>query len=76
MNKLVKWLNKKEAEILNLKVKENEANRKQARYYLTQEQWDFVLRQRTKQNKRKFEEKQKKLNKKGKIELTVEKLQS
>ena len=38
MNNIVKWLNKKEAEILNLKVKENEANRRQSRYYLTQEQ--------------------------------------
>jgi len=76
MNKLVKWLNKKEAEILNLKVKENEANRKQARYYLTQEQWDFVLRQRTKPNKRKFVETQKKFDKDGEIVSTVEKLQS
>ena len=76
MNKIVKWLNKKEAEILNLKVKENEANRKQARYYLTQEQWDFVLRQRTKPNKRKFVETQKKFDKDGEIVSTVEKLQS
>ena len=66
MSKLVKWLNKKEAEILNLKVKENEANRKQARYYLTQEQWNFVLRQRTKPNKRKFVETQKSLTKTAK----------
>jgi hypothetical protein len=76
MSKLVKWLNKKEAEILNLKVKENESNRKQARYYLTQEQWDFVLRQRTKPNKRKFVETQKKFDKDGEIVSTVEKLQS
>ena len=76
MNKIVKWLNKKEAELLNLKVKENEANRKQARYYLTQEQWDFVLRQRTKPNKRKFVETQKKFDKDGEIVSTVEKLQS
>lgn len=76
MNKIVKWLNKKEAELLNLKVKENEANRKQARYYLTQEQWDFVLRQRTKPNKRKFVETQKKFDKDGEVVSTVEKLQS
>lgn len=76
MNKIVKWLNKKEAELLNLKVKENEANRKQARYYLTQEQWDFVLRQRTKPKKRKFVETQKKFDKDGEIVSTVEKLQS
>tara|TARA_R110000772_G_scaffold115948_1_gene220909 strand:- start:1742 stop:2968 length:1227 start_codon:yes stop_codon:yes gene_type:complete len=76
MSKIVKWLNKKEAELLNLKVKENESNRNQARYYLTQEQWDFVLRYRTKPNKRKFVETQKKFDKDGEIVSTVEKLQS
>ena len=76
MSKNVKWLNKKEAELLNLKVKENESNRNQARYYLTEEQWDFVLRYRTKPNKRKFVETQKKFDKDGEIVSTVEKLQS
>tara|TARA_R110001599_G_scaffold69420_2_gene195824 strand:+ start:7863 stop:9089 length:1227 start_codon:yes stop_codon:yes gene_type:complete len=76
MNKIVKWLNKKESELLNLKVKENESNRNQARYYLTEEQWDFVLRYRTKPNKRKFVETQKKFDKDGEIVSTVEKLQS
>jgi len=76
MSKNVKWLNKKESELLNLKVKENESNRNQARYYLTEEQWDFVLRYRTKPNKRKFVETQKKFDKDGEIVSTVEKLQS
>ena len=76
MSKIVKWLNKKEAEILEFKVKENEANRKQARYYVTEEQWDSVLKQRTKPNKRKFVETQKKFDKDGEIVSSVEKLQS
>ena len=76
MSKIVKWLNKKEAELLEFKVKENEANRKQARYYLTEEQWDSVLKQRTKPNKRKFVETQKKFDKDGEIVSSVEKLQS
>ena len=76
MSKIVKWLNKKEAELLEFKVKENEANRKQARYYLTEEQWDSVLKLRTKPNKRKFVETQKKFDKDGEIVSSVEKLQS
>ena len=76
MNKIVKRLNKKEAEMLEFKVKENEANRKQSRYRVTEEQWDLVLKLRTKPNKRKFVETQKKFDKDGEIVSSVEKLQS
>lgn len=46
MGKIVKWLNKSEAELLELKVKENVKNRTQNRYYVTQEEWERVLGKR------------------------------
>ena len=54
MDKLVKWLNKSEAEFLELKVKENAKGRTQNRYRITEEQFDSVLRLRATPNKRKF----------------------
>ena len=48
MSKAIRWLSKKEAEVLDFKVKENKGNRTQARYSLTEEQWHSVLKQRTK----------------------------
>ena len=46
MGKIVKWLNKSEAEFLELKVKENVKNRTQNRYYVSQEEWEKVLGKR------------------------------
>ena len=76
MDKLVKWLNKSEAEFLEFKVKENAKGRTQNRYRITQEQFDSVLRLRATPNKRKFIETIKKLDKNGKIISSTEKLQS
>ena len=76
MSKAIRWLSKKEAEVLDFKVKENKGNRTQARYSLTEEQWHSVLKQRTKPNKRKFIETQKKFDKNGDVVSSLEKLQS
>ena len=76
MSKTIRWLSKKEAEVLDFKVKENKGNRTQARYSLTEEQWHSVLKQRTKPNKRKFIETQKKFDKNGDVVSSLEKLQS
>lgn len=46
--KKVKWLHQKEAQFLNLKPKKNEKNRNQARYRLTENQWNDVLSLRNK----------------------------
>lgn len=46
MDKLTKWLKPKEAELLNIKVKENEKGRKNARYNITKSQWQDVLNYR------------------------------
>ncbi len=46
MSKQVRWLSKDEAKKLNLKVKENEKNRSQARYRITFEQWRNILKDR------------------------------
>ena len=76
MSKTVRWLSKKEAEVFNFKIKENKKNRKQSRYFITDEQWHSVLKQRTKPNKRKFIETQKKFDKNGEVVSSLEKLQS
>ena len=74
--KSVRWLSKDEAISLNLPPKENDGNRKQNRYYLSVEEWNFITNKRTKPNPRKFVETQKKFDKKGEIVSSVEKLQS
>ena len=76
MSKLIKWLNKSEAHFLGLTVKEDAKNRKQNRYYVTEEQFNEVLRLRTTPNKRKFVETIKKLDKNGSVISSTEKLQS
>lgn len=76
MSKTVRWLSKKEAEVFNFKIKENKKNRKQSRYFITDEQWESVLKQRTKPKKRKFVKTQKKFDKNGKVVSSLEKLQS
>ena len=74
--KKVRWLSQKEALLLELTPKENDGNRNQNRYYLSSEEWDFIISERTKPNKRKFVETQKKFDKDGEILSSVEKLQS
>ena len=76
MDRLQRWLNKSEAEFLELKVKDNAKGRTQNRYRITQEQFDSVLRLRATPNKRKFVETIKKLDKNGKVISSTEKLQS
>ena len=76
VNKKGRWLSQKEAILLDLTPKKNDGNRNQNRYQLLPEQWDFIISKRTKPNKRKFVETQKKLDKNGEILSIVEKLQS
>ena len=76
MDRLQRWLNKSEAEFLELKVKENAKGRTQNRYRITEDQFNEVLRLRATPNKRKFVETIKKLDKNGKVISSTEKLQS
>ena len=76
MTKLHKWLNKGEAKMLGLKVKENAKNRKQNRYVVTPEQWEEIKSVRATPGKRKFVETIKKLDKNGTVISSTEKLQS
>ena len=46
MNKKTRWLVASEAELLGLKIRKNEGKRKNARYYINQEQWELVLSER------------------------------
>ena len=76
MSKLVKWLSRSEAEFLDLTPKENAKGRTQNRYYVTEEQFQAILYNRAKPNKRKFVETIKKLDKNGALISSTEKLQS
>lgn len=76
MSKSARWLSQKEAKLLEFKVKENDGNRKQNRYQVSDEDWEFIQSQRTKAKKRKFVETQKKFDKNGNIISSVEKFQS
>ena len=76
MAKTHRWLNKKEAKFLGLKEKEYEKGRNKSRYYLTDDEYEEVLRVRTTPNKRKFVETIKKLGKNGQVLSVTEKLQS
>jgi len=49
MSKFVKWLNDSEAEILGFEPKEVKRDgRRQARYYITEDQWHYILNLRNK----------------------------
>ena len=76
MAKKTRWLNKKEALDLGINPKPNEKNRTQARYYLTEEEFESVILKRQQPNKREFVEVQKKFDKDGEVSSTLEKLQS
>jgi hypothetical protein len=76
MEKSRKRLFKSEAEFLGLNVKENEFNRSQAKYYISDEHWHLILSKRSKPKKRKFVQTIKKLDKNGTTISSVEKLQS
>ena len=71
-----RWLNSKEAIELGLEPKPNSKNRKQARYYLSDSDWETVRIKRETPNKREFIEVQKKFDKDGEITSTLEKFQS
>jgi len=75
-NKIRVRLSKSEAEYLNLKVKENDKGRKNTRYNITEDQHNEITKIRTTPNKRKFVETIKKLDKKGNLISSTEKLQS
>ena len=74
--KLRKRLKPFEADLLGFKIKPNNVGRKTAMYYVTDEQWDLIVYNRTSPNERKFIETQKKIGKDGEILSTIEKLQS
>ena len=76
MSKIVKWLNKKEAEVLGFKVKENAKGRTQNRYYLKETELEDLRTLRLQLPRRKFVETQKKFDKDGEILSSVEKLQA
>ena len=77
MGKSTRWLSKFEAVKLDLGfIKENEKGRKNARYNITEEEWESVLIDRRTPNKREFVEVQKKFDKAGEISSTLEKFQS
>ena len=76
MKKNHKWLSKSEAVYLGLNPKEDAKGRKQNRYYITEEDFETVLKNRATPNKREFVETIKKLGKEGQVISTTEKLQS
>ena len=76
MIKARKWLYKSEAQYLGLTVKENQRGRTQARYPITEDQYQEITSLRVKPNKRKFVETIKKLDKNGALISSTEKLQS
>jgi len=71
-----KRLSKKEALHLGIEPKANEPNRKQARYWITKEQAEYIDKKRSTPKKRKFVTTQQSKNKDGVIQSTIEKLQS
>ena len=71
-----RWLYKKEAKKLGLKVKENQKGRENARYTISDEDWLVIYSNRMKPNKRNFVEVIHKKDKDGDIISTTEKLQS
>jgi len=76
MTKKARWLNKKEAELLGFRAKENDGKRNQNRYQVEEEDWEFIQAKRSAPNKRKFVETIQKLDKDGNSISTVKKLQS
>lgn len=76
MAKTHRYLSQLEAKQLGLPPKENQVNRKQARYYLTPEEWEAVIINRQTPNKREFIEVQRKFDKDGEITSSLEKFQS
>jgi hypothetical protein len=75
-NKVRVRLKSSEAQYLGLRIKKNDKNRGNARYQLTQDQYDDITTVRTTPNKRKFIETIKKLDKNGNTISSTEKLQS
>ncbi len=76
MAKINKYLSPEEAIQLGFTPKPDEKRRKQARYYVTVEQYDFIKEQRTSPNKREFVETIKRLDKHGQVQGTIERLQA
>jgi hypothetical protein len=76
MSKNVRWLNKKEAEFLGFKPKENDGKRNQNRYSVEDEDYHLILSKRNKPKKRKFVKTIEKFDKNGVTLSSIEKLQS
>tara|TARA_R110000803_G_scaffold210568_1_gene282726 strand:+ start:31077 stop:32291 length:1215 start_codon:yes stop_codon:yes gene_type:complete len=74
--KIRKLLYPNEAAELKLKVKANEPFRKQAKYYIEEEDYQAILKERETPRERKFVNTQNKLDKNGEIVSTLEKLQA
>jgi len=71
-----RWLTKLEAIKLGLQPKESEKGRSNARYRISEEDWETTVINRNIPNKREFVEVQKKFDKDGEISSTLEKFQS
>ena len=76
MAKIRKRLYSYEAKILGFEPKENAKGRTQAQYYISEEQWEVVLKGRITPNEREFVNTQNKYGKNGELLSSVEKLQS
>jgi hypothetical protein len=70
------YLTDSEAILLGFKINKLQEGKKKARYMLSEEQLDLIIKKRTKPKKRKFVETQKKFDKNGEVISSVEKLQS
>lgn len=76
MAKIRKLLYPNEATLLGYEPKENLKDRNQNRYYVSPEEWEFILHRRQTPNEREFVETVRKLDKNGNVTSTIEKLQS
>jgi len=76
MKKVRRRLNDNEASYLNLTIKKPEKDRRNPRYYITNEQYKEILYNRSLPKERQFVETQIKKGKNGEVISTLEKLQS
>lgn len=76
MKKTLRYLSKNEAEVLGLDVKPNEKFRRKARYYISEDEWSNIQRDRFTPKSRSMVETQVKYDKNGDVLSSVEKLQA
>jgi len=76
MKKTLRYLSKNEAEVLGLDVKPNEKFRRKARYYISEDEWSNIQRDRFTPKSRSMVETQVKYDKNGDVLSSLEKLQA